>query len=297
MKFIYSDRYTADLMGHIFPIEKYKLIYERLLFEGIITDENHIVPQIAEWDDIALVHTREYIDDMRNLRQTMRTAWSEMALTREIIDAFRLGTGGTIEAMRWAVRGQGSANIGGGLHHAFPDHAEGFCYINDIAVGIRVVQRDGFSGKVLIVDADLHQGNGTAVIFADDPTVFTFSIHQEKNYPVKQKSDYDVGLRDLCGDDEYLRLLKKSLDDILSQFTPDIIVYVAGADPYIDDQLGGLALTFDGLAKRDEIVISTAKKLNVPVVILLAGGYAHIIDDTVEIQANTLRIGNRYYKD
>jgi len=297
MKFVYSDGYTADLMEHVFPIEKYKLIYQKLRDEGVLTDENHIVPQMADWDDVALVHTNEYIDDMRNLRQTMRTAWSEMALTSDIIDAFRLGTGGTIEAMRWAVRGYGSANIGGGLHHAFPDHAEGFCYINDIGVGIRVVQKDGFTGKILIVDCDLHQGNGTAVIFQDDPGVFTFSIHQENNYPVKQKSDYDIGLRDMCGDDEYLQLLKKSLDEILTQFIPNIVVYVAGADPYIDDQLGGLALTADGLAKRDELIISTASKLNVPIVILLAGGYAHLIDDTVEIQANTLRIGNKYYRD
>jgi len=297
MKFVYSDDYTADLMGHVFPIEKYKLIYQKLRDEGVLTDENHIVPQMADWDDVALVHTNEYIDDMRNLCQTMRTAWSEMALTSDIIDAFRLGTGGTIEAMRWAVRGYGSANIGGGLHHAFPDHAEGFCYINDIGVGIRVVQKDGFNDKILIVDCDLHQGNGTAVIFQDDPSVFTFSIHQENNYPVKEKSNYDIGLRDMCGDDEYLQLLKKALDEILTQFIPNIVVYVAGADPYIDDQLGGLALTADGLAKRDELIISTANRLNVPVVILLAGGYAHLIDDTVEIQANTLRIGNKYYRD
>jgi acetoin utilization deacetylase AcuC-like enzyme len=297
MKFVYSDGYTADLIGHIFPIEKYKLIYQKLRDEGIITDENHIVPQMASWDDIALVHTSEYIDDMRNLRQTMRTVWSEMALTEDIIDAFRLGTGGTIEAVRCAVKGNASANIGGGLHHAFPDHAEGFCYINDIGVGIRVTKRDGFSGNILIVDCDLHQGNGTAVIFADDPSVFTFSIHQENNYPVKQKSDYDIGLRNLCGDDEYLHILKTALDEILAKFFPDIVVYVAGADPYINDQLGGLAITFDGLAKRDELVISTASKINVPVVILLAGGYAHLIDDTVEIQANTLRIGSNYYND
>jgi len=196
MKYIYSEEYLADLQGHIFPIQKYKMVFEQLKDEEIITEMNLIKPEKASWDDIALVHTNEYITDMKLLRPTVRTLSSEMALTEEIIEAFRFGTGGSITACRIASEGGGAANIGGGLHHAFPDHAEGFCYINDIAVGIRVIQRDGFKGKILIVDLDLHQGNGTAVIFQNDPTVFTFSMHQEHNYPVKENSNYDIGFRE-----------------------------------------------------------------------------------------------------
>lgn len=295
MKYIYSEEYLADLQGHIFPIQKYKMVFEQLKDEEIITEMNLIKPEKASWDDISLVHTDEYITDMKLLRPTVRTLSSEMALTEEIIEAFRFGTGGSITACRIASKGGGAANIGGGLHHAFPDHAEGFCYINDIAVGIRVIQRDGFKGKILIVDLDLHQGNGTAVIFQNDPTVFTFSMHQEHNYPIKEKSNYDIGLRDGCGDDEYINLLDEALEKILSEFHPDMVVYVAGSDPYIFDQLGGLALTTEGLIRRDEKVISTAKITGSSLVILLAGGYATEIDDTIEIHKNTLKIGEKFY--
>ena len=286
---VYSPQYLADLQGHVFPIEKYRLIVERLEAEGILGEV--VEPQAATREELELVHTPEYLDDLLVARWTARTSSSEMALTEEIARAFLLGAGGSITAARLALeRGGPAMNVGGGLHHAFPDHAEGFCYINDVALAVRMMLHEGRVERAAVIDCDLHQGNGTAVIFAEDARVFTFSIHEEHLYPVKQRSDLDVGLPSFAGDDVYLPPLSKYVPQILEKHRPQFVAYVAGADPYAGYQLGSLQLTLEGLAERDRIVLGGCRERGIPIVILLAGGYAARTEDTVTIHANTYKV-------
>jgi acetoin utilization deacetylase AcuC-like enzyme len=286
---VYSDDYYGDLQGHIFPIEKYKMIYAVLEAEGCLGSV--LKPEPATREQLELVHTPEYLDDIYAARYTPRTLASEMAISPEIVHGFLTAAGGSVTATRAAVKNGGPAmNDGGGLHHAFPDHAEGFCYINDVALAIRVAQDEGLARRFAVVDCDLHQGNGTAFIFAGEPDVFTFSIHQENLYPVKQKSDLDIGLPDWTGDDVYLEHLRRAVPEILDRHNPEAVVYVAGADPYEGDQLGTLRLTFDGLIERDRVVLNECKDRSLPVAILLAGGYAYDTNDTVRIHVNTYKV-------
>ena len=289
LKFIFSEKYYADIGVHVFPIKKYLFVHQKLATEGII-EQNIIEPKPASADDLQLVHTQQYIDDLLNLKWTPSTMRSELPISQEIVDAYLLATGGTILSAREAMKDGIAVNIGGGFHHAFPDHAEGFCYINDIAIAIRRLQQEKAIRKAAVVDCDLHQGNGTAYIFHNDPSVFTFSIHQENNYPVKQRSDIDIGLDDYTNDDEYMKHIQRVVLKILSEFQPDFLLYVAGADPYMDDQLGGLSLSIDGLKRRDKFVISECIERGIPIAIVLAGGYAVKTEDTVEIHCNTCRI-------
>ncbi len=187
-------------------------------------------------------------------------------------------------------------NLSGGFHHAFPDHAEGFCYTNDVAIGIRRLQRDRQVSKFLVVDCDLHQGNGTAHIFQEDPDVFTFSIHQENNYPIKRKSDLDIGLANRTDDATYLAHLHRHVPRMMDDFAPEFVIYLAGADPYEYDQLGGLSLTIDGLQERDEFVIGECVRRDIPVAVLLAGGYAVNTDDTVTIHCNTCKTAHKMWR-
>jgi acetoin utilization deacetylase AcuC-like enzyme len=286
---VYSDDYYGDLQGHIFPIEKYKMIYAVLEAEGCLGSV--LKPEPATRKQLELVHTPEYLDDLYAARYTPRTLASEMAISPEIVRGFLTAAGGSVTAVRAAIKNGGPAmNDGGGLHHAFPDHAEGFCYINDVALAIRVAQDEGLARRFAVIDCDLHQGNGTAFIFADDADVFTFSIHQENLYPVKQKSDLDIGLPDSTGDDVYLGHLRRAVPEILDRHNPEAVVYVAGADPYEGDQLGTLRLTFDGLIERDRFVLGECKNRGLPVAILLAGGYAYDTNDTVRIHVNTYKV-------
>ncbi|MEO0091980.1 MAG: histone deacetylase [candidate division WOR-3 bacterium] len=290
MKFIYSDKYEVNIGSHVFITQKYRLIKERIIKEGLAREEDFIYPQNPDIKDIALVHTAQYIDDMLNLRWTQRTVRSELPLSTEIINAYFLHAEGTILTCKQALKNGVSVHIGGGFHHAFADHAEGFCYINDIAVGIRKMQALKKIERAAVIDCDLHQGNGTANIFKKDPTVFTFSIHQEHLYPIKEQSDWDIGLDDYTGDDEYLSHLRHAVNKILSEHKPELVVYVAGADPFYLDQLGSLRLTKEGLKKRDEIVIKNCREKNIPVAVTLAGGYAYDVKDTVDIHFNTCKI-------
>jgi len=290
LKFIFSEKYYADIGVHVFPIKKYLLIHPKLVTEGVITEQNTVEPKVASVEDLRLVHTRQYINDLLGLRWTPSTMRSELPISRGILEAYLLATGGTILAAQRAMEDGMAVNIGGGFHHAFPDHAEGFCYINDIAIALRRLQQEKVIRKAAVVDCDLHQGNGTAYIFQNDPSVFTFSIHQENNYPLKQKSDLDIGLDDYANDDEYMRHIQRVVPQILDEFQPDFLLYVAGADPYMDDQLGGLSLSIDGLKQRDKFVISACIEHKIPIAIVLAGGYAVKTEDTVEIHCNTCRI-------
>lgn len=288
---IYSDDYVADIGPHVFPVAKYPMVVDELIREYGVSPEEFIEPTVPTREQLLPVHTPEYLDDLTNIRWTPRTALSEMPLTREIVHGYLLSAGGTILAAREAVARRGfGIHIGGGFHHTFEDHAEGFCYVNDIALAIRVLQKEGLIKRAAVVDCDVHQGNGTAHIFRNDPSVFTFSIHQENNYPVKQRSDLDIGLRDGAGDEEYLKAMRTVIPARLDGFAPELVIYVAGADPYQDDLLGGLALTKEGLAHRDELVISYCAERSIPIASVLAGGYASDTNDTVDIHVTTCRL-------
>ena len=286
---VYSPRYAADLQGHVFPIEKYRLVVEQLARENILGEV--LEPAPASRAELELVHTPAYLDDLFAARRTHHTAFSEMPLTREIADAFALGAGGSVLAARLALERRGPAmNVGGGLHHAFAAHAEGFCYINDVALAVKVMQEEGRIKRAAVIDCDLHQGNGTAHIFRDDADVFTFSIHEENLYPEKEHSDLDVGLASCAGDDEYLPHLRRYVPALLDEHRPDLVVYVAGADPYAGDQLGTLQLTLAGLLERDRVVLGACAARGLAVAITLAGGYARRTADTVAIHVNTYKV-------
>jgi acetoin utilization deacetylase AcuC-like enzyme len=223
------------------------------------------------------------------LRLTHRTLYSELPLERDIVRAYILAAGGTTLAAREALERGAAINLGGGFHHAGPDRAEGFCYINDLAVAVRVLAREGRLRRAAVVDLDVHQGNGTAHVFAGDPAVFTLSIHQENNYPVpKARSSLDIGLADRTDDQAYRAALEPALERVWA-FAPELVLYQAGADPYADDQLGGLSLTIPGLAVRDRLVLEGCAARGIPVAVTLGGGYARRLDDTLRIHLETCR--------
>lgn len=284
--FVYSDGYYADIGAHVFPVKKYRLVYQQLRERGIL-GEDPIEPAPASEADLLLVHEREYVEDLMHARATQRTSSSELPISREIIQAFLLAAGGTIRACEEALGGGCAVNLSGGFHHAFPDHAEGFCYVNDMAVAIRRVQQRKEGMKVAVIDCDLHQGNGTAFIFKDDESVYTFSIHQRDLYPLKQDSSWDIHLTSGVGDEEYLDHLEKAVPAIIERFKPEFVLYQAGADPYEGDQLGDLRLTIAGLKRRDDFIFGECKKHGIPTAALLGGGYAGNTNDTVTIHVNT----------
>ena len=290
MKQIYSDQYDLNLGSHIFPSVKYRLVKEQLLRERIIRPEDVLEPEPASDDDVALVHHRDYIRKLKQGKLSeIEIMRMEIPYSSQLVRAVWLSAGGSILAGRVALEEKIAANLCGGFHHAYPDHGEGFCVLHDVAIGIRRLQKEKAIERALVVDCDVHQGNGTAAIFAGDPTVFTLSIHQENNYPYpKPPSSLDVNLPDGVGDDEYLAALEKSLTQAFAQFPPDLLFYVAGADPYKEDQLGGLALTLEGLRARDTMVLGQSQERGVPAAITLAGGYARRVEDTVLIHSNTV---------
>ena len=247
-------------------------------------------PDAAADEDILRVHTSAWVRKLQSDSLTMSERMKlEIPLSESTVKAFWLAAGGSILAGRKALDDGFAANLTGGFHHAYADHGEGFCMIHDVAVGIRALQASGAIRTAMVVDTDVHQGNGTAAIFGNDASVFTLSIHQENNYPMpKPPSDEDIGLEDGTRDAEYLDALEKGLLRSLKKLTPDLIFYVGGADPYREDQLGGLALTFEGLQKRDRLVFEHARRNGVPVASTLAGGYARRVADTVRIHVNTI---------
>jgi acetoin utilization deacetylase AcuC-like enzyme len=291
LKLIYDDRYDLNLGAHVFPSQKYRLVFERLLRDGIATLEDFLKPTPASDEDILRVHSQDYVYKLKTGSLTRAEVMRmEVPYSEELIEACWLAAGGSILAARRAIEDGFSANIGGGFHHAYPDHGEGFCVIHDVAVAIRKMQADGAIERALVVDTDVHQGNGTAAIFGGDETVFTLSIHQEHNYPYpKPPSTVDVNLPDGVGDADYLAILEKYLHRSFNEFSPQLLFYVAGADPYREDQLGGLALTMDGLARRDALVLGYAQRNQVPTAVTLAGGYARKVEDTVAIHVNTIK--------
>jgi acetoin utilization deacetylase AcuC-like enzyme len=289
-KLVYHEKYDLHLGPHVFPSQKFRLIYEMLLREKIAAEQDFLQPRPTSDEDILRVHTPDWV---RKLKTGTLTASEIMLLevpySPELVEAVWLAAGGTILAAQSALRDGFGSNLSGGFHHAYPDHGEGFCAIHDVAVAIRKLQADGAIKKAIVVDTDVHQGNGTAAIFRDDPSVFTLSIHQLNNYPAhKPPSNVDLDMDDRAEDDEYLNTLIPAVQKALDRFQPEILFYVGGADPYCEDQLGGLLLTKEGLRQRDRRVFEEARRRSIPVATTLAGGYARRVEDTVRIHVNTI---------
>lgn len=301
MKVVYSPRYELPIGPHVFPSSKYRLVHARLIESGIIAPSDVVEPAAANWEQLALVHTREYLERIRDERAgAEEMAQSQLPWSAAIVDGFRTMVGGTIQAALIASASQSpfrvACHVGGGLHHAFAGHGEGFCPFNDVAIAIRVLQSRGV-GRVAIVDLDVHHGNGTAFIFESDPRVFTFSMHQQYNYPAfKPRGSLDIGLPDGVRDELFLDRLRAALPAVMAS-DPQCVFYLAGADPYEDDQLGGLALTQEGLRARDRMVILAVREAAVPLVIVLAGGYARRVADTVDIHVATIEEAFRSESD
>jgi acetoin utilization deacetylase AcuC-like enzyme len=299
---VYSARYHIDIGLHVFPTSKYRLVLARLLESGLAGPSDLVEPKPATWEELALVHTSEYLARMREGSVTAEElAQLELPWSPEVILGFRTMVGGTVKAARIACgfdelgirNSKLGIHIGGGLHHAFPNHGEGFCPFNDVAVAVRVLQAHGIQ-RVAIVDLDVHHGNGTAFIFEADQRVFTFSMHQQHNYPVwKPRGSLDIGLPDGTRDQPFLDHLEQALPAVMAS-DPQCVFYLAGADPYEDDQLGGLRLTTQGLRERDRMVIDTVRRADVPLVITLAGGYARNVEDTVAIHVATIEEARRW---
>lgn len=287
---IYHKDYDLNLGAHVFPSQKYRMIHDRLLADGTAAPGDFLAPEPAADEDVLRVHLPDYVHKLRTgtLSREEETRL-EVPYSKELIRACWLAAGGSILAGRRALADGWAANIGGGFHHACPDQGEGFCVIHDVAIAIRRLQFEGAIQRAMVVDTDVHQGNGTAAIFGGDATVFTLSIHQEHNYPhPKPPSTVDINLEDGTGDDEYLAALEKHLKQAFRDFASQLLFYVAGADPYREDQLGGLGLTMEGLAQRDALIFDYARRYATPVAIALAGGYARRVADTVSIHVGTI---------
>lgn len=326
-KLVYSERYRLPLGEHVFQADKYQRIRSLLLDRGVASATDFVEPSPATEEDALLVHSHFYVDKLMEGTLTAREELQmEIPYSFEAVQSFLWHTGGTILAAERALSDGASFNLGGGFHHAFPDHGEGFCMLHDVAIAIRKLQKAGRIRRAMTVDCDVHQGNGTAAIFAGKSLnsadylpsrggavlgearrgtmleraaedVFTISLHQENNYPLqKPPSSIDVNLPDGTGDDDYLAWLDNALSSALRQFEPDLICYIAGADPFREDQLGGLNLTVDGLKRRDELVFRAAWSRRVPICVTFAGGYAKHIEDTIAIHSNTVLAAREVFR-
>lgn len=276
--------------GHRFPVSKYRLLRERVERAGLFAP-GELQPAPAATDEQLLrVHTGDYLDKLRRgTLSVMEERRIGLPWSPELVERSRRSTGATIAACRAALRDGIAVNLAGGTHHAFADCGEGFCVFNDAAVAIRALQAEGLIGRAVVLDCDVHQGNGTAHLFRDDPTVFTFSIHGAKNFPLrKEPSDLDVDLPDAATDEVYLAALAPALWEALHRAGADLAVYLAGADPFEGDRLGRLRLTRDGLRRRDEMVLAACFEAHLPVAVTMAGGYAHDVDDTVDVYFQTV---------
>jgi acetoin utilization deacetylase AcuC-like enzyme len=287
-----SAKYVFPLpAGHRFPVAKYAMLRDRVIAEGIVPADRVRDPDAALDDDLLLVHTTDYVTRFTSGELTdselrrLGFPWSPALVERS-----RRAVGGTLAATRRALKDGIAMNLAGGTHHAFADHGEGFCVYNDVAIAIRKLQREQLISRAVVIDLDVHQGNGTHAIFAGDDNVFTFSMHGGKNYPFhKVAGTLDIELPDRCGDAEYLEQLHGALPRVLSAASPDLAIYIAGADPHEGDALGRLSLTFDGLVRRDAMVISQCREVGIPIAITIGGGYGRKIEDSVQVHVNTVR--------
>ncbi len=291
MKLFYHDHFVLPLpQGHRFPMEKYSRLRERLENDAQSIPFELLVPESATLEQLCLAHDRSYVERVF----TGQMSEKEMRRigfpwTPQLVERARRSVGGTIAACRAALQESASANLAGGTHHAYAEHGEGYCVFNDVAVAARAMQVEGGARRVVIVDCDVHQGNGTATILAGDPSIFTFSIHGDKNFPFhKEKSDLDIALPDGAGDDAYLSALETGLHQALEQARADLAIYLAGADPYAGDRLGRLALSKAGLLERDIRVMQACRQVGLPLAVVMAGGYARNIEDIVDIHYQTI---------
>ena len=283
----HPDYFTPLPEGHPFPMGKFPALHRILLAEGLIRLADVVAPTEAAWEDLRLVHDETYLSALatglldRSAERRLGVPWSPGLIRRA-----RLAVQGTISATRMALRDGIAANLAGGTHHAFPDHGEGFCALNDVAIAIRVLLRDGAIRRALVVDLDVHQGNGTAAIFEHDPRIFTFSMHGERNYPWhKMRSSRDVGLPDRMGDDAYLAALESHLPEVIRAAQPDLAFYLAGVDLVTGDRFGRLSLTREGVRRRDRVVLEALRGANIPVALVVSGGYAKTADLTADLHA------------
>ena len=293
MELFYSDHFVLPLpSGHRFPMQKYQLLRQRVSETALVNPEKMVVPPPASDEELRLVHQDDYLEKVRCGTLTEKEIrrigfpWS-----LQMVERSRRSVGATIAACRSALQNGVSANLAGGTHHAYPDHGEGFCVFNDVAVAARLMQAEGKSGRIVILDCDVHQGNGTSAIFKGDTTVFTFDIHGSKNFPFhKEASSLDIPLPDGAGDEVYLAALENGLHLALERAQAGLAIYLAGADPFSGDRLGRLALSKDGLGRRDRLVFELCRAAHLPVAVTMAGGYAKDIQDTVGIHYQTLQI-------
>ena len=308
-----SARYVIPLpAGHRFPIAKYAMVRDRALAEGLVPAERLHEPPRATVEALHRVHTARYVGSI------LRGALSEDEQRRigfpwspHLVERSLRAVGGTGEAAAAALRDGVAINLAGGTHHAFPDHGEGFCVFNDVAVAIRALQAQGSISRAAVIDLDVHQGNGTHAVFAGDASVFTFSMHGSRNYPFRAANgaprkdephpyglrvpgDLDIDLPDGTGDDEYLRALEPALPAVLASAMPDLVVYLAGADPHEGDRLGRMAMSFAGLMRRDAMVLEACREVGIPVAITIAGGYGRRLEDTVQVHLNTIRVATGF---
>jgi len=298
LKIAYHPIYKHSLPdGHRFPMEKYDLLPQQLVYEGTCNEENFFEPEVPNNKYFFIVHDAAYVSDLMNLTLNQKAArkigfpLNEDLIAREMIIA-----GGTIKASVFAIKYGIAMNIAGGTHHAFTNKGEGFCMLNDQAIGARYLQEKGLANNILIVDLDVHQGNGTAEIFHNDPTVFTFSMHGKSNYPFhKEKSDLDIPLENETGDTLYLSLLKETLPELIKIQQPDFIYYLCGVDVVKTDKLGKLSLTIEGCKERDRFVLQTCKNQNIPVMCSMGGGYSPDIKIIIDAHANTFRLAQEIF--
>ncbi len=295
MRAFTSARYTVPLGHHSYPMDKYRLVPERLLAEGTLTQEEIVEPEAATLDDVLRVHTPEYVHAFingtleRKAMLRIGLPWSQALVRR----AFAV-IGGTLGAARAALADGAAVNLAGGTHHAFADHGEGYCIFNDLVITVRRLRTEGLAERFLIIDLDVHQGNGTAALCETDTDVFTFSMHGENNYPVgKERSSWDIALLDATSDEQYLDILARALSQILERFTPDLVFYQAGVDVLAGDRFGKLALTMKGVGERDRLVYEFVRRARLPLVVTLGGGYARDINRIVEAHCQTVRVAKR----
>lgn len=295
MRAFTSARYTVSLGRHSYPMEKYQLVPERLIAEGVLRADELLEPEAASVDDVLRVHTPEYVDALihgtleRKALLRLGLPWSEDLVRR----AFAV-LGGTYQAARAAVVDGVAANLAGGTHHAFADHGEGYCIFNDHVITLRRLRAEGYARRFLIIDLDVHQGNGTAVLCRDDEETFTFSVHSERNYPArKERSSWDIGLPDGTTDEQYLEVIADALPRLLTRCDPQMIVYQAGVDVLAGDRFGKLALTMAGVAERDRAVCAFARRAGIPLVVTLGGGYARDIGQIVEAHCQTITMAKQ----
>lgn len=298
LKIAYSPIYKYELPeGHRFPMEKYELIPEQLLYEGTITEESFFHPEALKEETILLTHSKEYWDKLINLTLSAKEIRKVgFPLSKKLVVRGKHISHGTLDCAHYAMKYGVAMNIAGGTHHSFRDRGEGFCLLNDIAIASNQLLKEGRLKKILVVDLDVHQGNGTAKIFENEPRVFTFSMHGEKNYPTKkEKSDLDIGVPDKTEDAYYLGILKETLPRLIDEVQPEFIFYLSGVDVLASDKLGRLNMSIEGCKERDRYVFETCKKNQIPVAVSMGGGYSEKLSTIVEAHANTFRLAQDIY--